>query len=77
MVVPYVAQGDSFRVGKARVWSDVSLVSQAADRTFDLHPDGRRFVVVQAIAGKGESRPDHLTLVSNFGDELRRLAPTR
>jgi serine/threonine-protein kinase len=77
MVVPYGVQGDSLRVEKARVWSDVSLVSQAANRTFDLHPDGRRFVVVKAVTGKGESKRDHLTLVFNFGDELRRLAPTR
>jgi hypothetical protein len=77
MVVPYVVQGDSFRVDRARVWTEAPLVRQAANRTFDLHPDGQRFAVVNIRPSPAETKRDHLTLVFNFGDELRRLAPTR
>jgi serine/threonine protein kinase len=44
-------------------------------RSLDLHPDGVRF----AVAGVGEAEKagphDHVALVFNFFDELRRIAP--
>jgi serine/threonine-protein kinase len=77
MVVPYAVEGDSFRVEKTRVWSEVPLVHHPANRTFDLHPDGQRFAVVNIRPGPAETKRDHLTLILNFADELRRIAPAR
>jgi hypothetical protein len=43
---------------------------------FDLAPDGKRFVVLMAPEGAEVSRlQGHVTLVMNFFDELRRIAP--
>jgi serine/threonine protein kinase/Tol biopolymer transport system component len=72
MVAPYAVVGDSFRAGVPRPWSTAAVgrPSRAA-RTFDLHPDGDRVVVVPAR----RERRDHVTLVLNFFDELQRMAP--
>ncbi len=75
MVVPYTAEGDAFRGEKPRVWSEAHV--EAIGRTFDLHPDGRRFAVLKSLAPGAETRLDHVTLIFNFGDELRRIAPPR
>ena len=45
--------------------------------TFDLHPDRRRFAVLKHLATQAEAKPDHLTLLFNFADELSRMAPAR
>jgi hypothetical protein len=46
-----------------------------AGDVFNLHPDGVRF----AVAGVGEAQKDgahdHVALIFNFFDELRRIAP--
>ena len=47
----------------------------SATASFDLHPDGERVAmapVTEATAGR-----THVTLVFNFFDELRRLAPVK
>ena len=38
--------------------------------SFDLHPDGERVARREATTG-----PTHVTLIFNFFDELRRVAP--
>jgi len=43
---------------------------------FDLAPDGKRVVVVQSEASE-QKGPQHVMLLQNFFDELRRLAPAR
>ncbi len=70
MVAPYTIQGDAFVPEKVRVWSDVRFGARVS-RMFDLHPDGKQF----AIAPVQNLQVDHLTLVFNVFDELRRLAP--
>jgi hypothetical protein len=47
------------------------------DRTFDLHPDGKRFAVLEALPEAAETRHRSVVLVQNFFDELRRLAPPK
>jgi serine/threonine protein kinase/Tol biopolymer transport system component len=71
MVAPFAVVGDSFRAGIPGAWSTtvVGRPTRAA-RTFDVHPDGERVVVVPAR----KERTDHVTLVLNFFDELRRIA---
>ena len=76
MVVPYSAAADVFQAEKARVWSETPIqVRPLPYASFDLHPDGERVLmtpVTRATAG-----PTHVTLILNFFDELRRLAPTK
>ena len=76
MIVPYTVVGEAFQAEKPRVWSETPIqVRPLSAATFDLHPDGKRVVmapVTQATAG-----PTHVTLMFNFFDELRRVAPVK
>lgn len=77
MVVPYLVEGDSFHVGRPRVWSEVAFEFRGTNRTFDLHPDGQRFAVLKSLTTPAEPKRDRLTLIVGFADELRRIAPAR
>jgi hypothetical protein len=44
-------------------------------RPFDLHPDGQRFALAATQETAGTSAVDHVRLILNFFDELRRVAP--
>jgi hypothetical protein len=78
MVVPYRVEGDSFRAEKPRPWSDGRYGRRPRPRSlyrpFDLHPDGNRFAVGPYAAAI--EKQDHLVLIFNFFDELRRIAPS-
>ena len=74
MVVPYTAAGDAFQAEKPRVWSDTPVqLRPGTGVSFDLHPDGERVVMAPVTAAT--VGPTHVTLIFNFFDELRRLAP--
>jgi serine/threonine-protein kinase len=73
MVASYRVEGDTFRVEKPGPWSATAVEPRGPFRNFDLHPDGDRFAVM--IAPAEERKRDHVTLVLDFADELRRLAP--
>jgi Tol biopolymer transport system component len=76
MVATYAVNGDTFVAGKPRVWSEQRLANTGLTPNFDLAPDGKRFVVLMAPEGAEASRlQGHVTLVMNFFDELRRIAP--
>ena len=44
-------------------------------RPFDLHPDGQRVAVLKAAEEQAEETRDHVVLIQNFFEELRRVAP--
>jgi serine/threonine-protein kinase len=75
MVAPYAVSGGSFRADKPRHLSDarVAMFGRVGS-SFDLHPDGNRFVVARVVPGAGV-KPDHVALIFDFFDELRRIAP--
>jgi len=76
MVATYTVNGDTFVADKPRVWSEQRLANTGLTPNFDLAPDGKRFVVLMAPEGAEASRlQGHVTLVMNFFDELRRIAP--
>ena len=74
MLVPYTAAGDAFQAEKPRVWSETPVqLRPLTGASFDLHPDGER--VAMAPATQATAGPTHVTLIFNFFDELRRMAP--
>ncbi len=73
-VASYAVQGDSFRVEKPRVWSS-RRVLQGASSPFDLHPDGKRVAVLKAADEETELHRNKIVFITNFFDELRRIAP--
>ena len=75
-MVPYTAAGDVFQAEKPRVWSETPVqVRPLTGTSFDLHPDGER--VAMAPRTEATAGPTHVTLIFNFFDELRRLAPVK
>jgi hypothetical protein len=76
MVAAYtVVEGDSFRAEKPREWSPGRLPLRVSNRNYDLHPDGERVAVLMASVDQAEAGRDHVTVIQNFFDELRRIAP--
>jgi Tol biopolymer transport system component len=70
VVASYTAGGEAFLAGKPRLWA----AQKGLGGEFDLAPDGKRFAVVQAEASE-QKGPQHVMLLQNFFDELRRRAP--
>jgi len=74
MVVGYNVEGDSFRAEKSRVWSPGLVPLRVDNRTYDMHPDGERVAVLKA--SEDEAGRNHVIVIQNFFEELRRIAPT-
>jgi serine/threonine-protein kinase len=80
MVAAYSVEGDSFHAEKPRLWTDTRFVARprtGPTRSFDLHPDGTRFALAPANDAPAAATLERLDFVSNFFDELRRVAPRR
>jgi eukaryotic-like serine/threonine-protein kinase len=75
MVVPFTATSDVFRAEKPRLWSETPVLLRPTGASFDLHPDGERVAMAPGTAAP--AGPTHVTLVFNFFDELRRVAPLK
>ena len=76
MVVSYQAEENSFHAEKPRLWSEGQFSSRSGTQNFALHPDGKRFAVIKATENSEEAALDHINLVTNWFDEVRRRAPT-
>jgi len=66
-------KGETFIPGLPEPWTDLRFLAGQPDRYFDLHPDGQRVMLRLATGGA----PDHVVLVTNFFDQLRRLSSER
>jgi serine/threonine-protein kinase len=79
MVSTYAGQGEAFSAERPRPWAETRLQLPSdiwyRFRRFALHPDGRRFAYLAPPEGVVDGG-DHVTLVLNFFEELRRLAPS-
>jgi len=79
MVADYTAKAESFSPGKPRVWSQQRILlndNGGPFQPYGLAPDGKRFAALLYRDGTTEHQnPLHLTLLLNFGDELRRRVP--
>jgi hypothetical protein len=81
-VVPYSVDGGTFNPGRIETWSDTRFASLTPMRTYgagvDIHPDGQRFVVAPPFAADPDrGSQDHMIVVLNFSEELKRLAPPK
>ena len=72
MAVPYSVNRDSFHADKPRLLPNSRFVPRAADRSFDLHPDGNRMALLKAPEAPVH---DHVILIFSFLDTLRAIAP--
>ena len=79
MVAAYTTTGVSSRLGDRRRGpgtGDIDRSNFSGDvRMFDLHPDGLRVAMAPIPAVRSGAKPDHVTFIFNFLDELNRIAP--
>jgi hypothetical protein len=75
LAATYTVDGDSFKANRAELVSDVRIGIRPRQRSFNVHPDGNRFVVATAPETAIGAKQDRLVFIFNFFDELRRLAP--
>lgn len=76
MSVTCSAKGDSFvLLGKPRTWAETRL-RDIGGSNYDLAPDGKHVAAMLAPdEDAGQKLPNHLTVLLNFFDELRRRVP--
>jgi eukaryotic-like serine/threonine-protein kinase len=74
MVAPLRVEGDSFGTEKPRLWSDTLFAWRGPNRAFDVHPNGEQFALAPTSQTPAGPKPDHLTFIFNFFDELRSIA---
>ena len=72
MAVSYSVEGDSLRAGRSCLWSEGQFTNRGSDQNFALHPDGKRFAVLKVTEATEGVALDHLTLVTNWFDQVRR-----
>ena len=70
---------DPFAPGNPEVVLERSYLSRpggiAVGRTYDVSPDGKRFLMIKDGGPGDETEPTQLILVQNWLDELKRLVP--
>ena len=78
MVASYRTQGDSFLADTPRLWSEKQISNSVnTSKNLDLAPDGKRFLVVMPVEDAGAAVRNRLTMIENFGEELRRRVPVK
>ncbi len=75
MVVDYTVAGNSFSAKQPQLLSETQATARGTNYNYDLHPDGRRFAILRIPEGQSSGRNDKIVFISNFFDELRRVAP--
>jgi serine/threonine-protein kinase len=73
MVASYMVRDGRFISQKPRVWSSRELANIGLGPNFDPAPDGKRFVALMPVESPEQRETQgHVTLVTNFFDEVRR-----
>ncbi|MGH9258028.1 MAG: TolB family protein, partial [Vicinamibacterales bacterium] len=72
-----ITAGSSVRIGTAvRLVGPRYLAGGAANREYDVSPDGKRFLMIKEGTGAEDaSAPPQLVVVQHFDEELKRLVP--
>jgi serine/threonine-protein kinase len=76
MMVSYSVNGDTFTLGKPRLWSPQQISFVEAGQNMDFAPDGKHFAVLLAQPAPAEQRSlGGVTILLNFFDDLRQRVP--
>jgi serine/threonine-protein kinase len=76
MVAEYTASGDSFTAGGPQQWSPSPFTARGPTRNFDVHPDGKRVVVMKTPESEVPAI-NKVSFIFNFFEEVRRKAHGR
>ncbi len=74
MRVPVEARGTVWSAGTPVALLQGRYFTGSQGRTYDVSPDGRRFLMVKEAGADSDARPQ-IIVVQNWFEELRRLAP--
>ena len=78
MVVPVTTSGTTFTRGAAKVLFEAAPLIPIFSRTFDISPDGQRFLLIREGGALGDaSTARRIVFVQNWDQELKRLVPTK
>ena len=77
MVVDVSTEGSRFLPGKPRLLFEGALGGTPWGLNWDVHPDGRRFLVTDPRTDVDAVQDGHAMLVVNWFDELRQRAPLK
>jgi serine/threonine-protein kinase len=75
MAAPYTVSGDSFSPGTPEVWSPAQVPDLLGLASYDVDPDGKRFIVLKTTSLAEDAAPDKFGFIFNFFDYLRRVVP--
>jgi hypothetical protein len=76
MSVP-IQPGPTFTYGNPTMIFDGPYLAPNAARTYDVSPDGKRFLMIKEVprqAGEARATP-RLVIIQNWVEELKRLVP--
>ena len=74
MAVP-VAPGPEWRAGEPKQLLGGNYYLRSPFRTYDVSPDGQRFLMIKPSDDREVLVPARMVLVENWFDELRRRLP--
>jgi serine/threonine-protein kinase len=77
MVADWSIEGDSFHVAKPHLWSPGQFRPRLGGQSYDLHPDGNRVVLAMPEQNATGTDANRVSVILNFVDELRRVAPAK
>ena len=72
MVAAYTVEGDRFIVQKARPWTPLTLADTGVLANLDVDSTGTRILALLPASSDDQQSADHVTMMLNFTDELRR-----
>ena len=75
VAVPIERGGGRLAVGVGKTLFQGPYFRGQTGRTYDVSPDGQRFLMIRNAESTAEQRPTQIVVVMNFFEELKRLAP--
>jgi serine/threonine-protein kinase len=75
--VPVERTEAALSFGRPEVVIGKAYVNARAGRTYDVSPDGKRFLMIKAVTEQQDNAVGRVVMVQNWLDELRRVAPPR
>ena len=77
--VPVEASGATWNAGTPTKLLEGAIAHGIVNtgRTFDVSPDGQRFLMIKAPGADATAAPPSLIVVQHWDEELKRVVPTR
>jgi hypothetical protein len=71
-----IQRGEGFAAGNPQVIFDGPYLAPNSSRTYDVSPNGERFLMLKAASSDKTSAQPSMIIVQNWTEELKRRVPT-